>query len=102
MWGRRLFYVFLTRKRTLLLPMTSGTSSAPLVPSVHTSSSRVLLLPVPVASRRRQLGFRRRPFRLHLEDGQGWEEPWPVSTRLSTKAGRIREVHPGIRRRGGA
>jgi hypothetical protein len=37
-----------------------------------------------------------------LKDGQGWEEPWPVSTCLSTKAGRIRQVHLGIQRQGGA
>jgi hypothetical protein len=38
---------------------------------------RVSLLPLPPPSQ-------------FLEDGQGWEEPWLVSTRLSTKAGRIR------------
>jgi hypothetical protein len=31
----------LDMKRTLLLSMTGGTSSSPLIPSVHTSSSRV-------------------------------------------------------------
>jgi hypothetical protein len=41
MWGHQLIYVFLTWERTLLLSMTGGTSSSPLVPSVHTSSSWV-------------------------------------------------------------
>jgi hypothetical protein len=84
MWGRQLIYGFFTRKRTLVLSKIGGTSSALLVPYVPTSSSRVPPLSSPF-----QLGFRRHRFRLHIEDGQGWEESRAVSTRLSTKAGHI-------------
>jgi hypothetical protein len=48
--------------------------------------SSLLILPVPV----RVLPPPLLPPSRFLEDGKGWEEPWPVSTRLSTKAGRIR------------
>jgi hypothetical protein len=70
MWSPQLIYVFLTQKCTLVLTKIGGTSSAPLVPSVPTSSSRV-----PPFSSPFQLGFRRCHFCLHLEDGHGWEEP---------------------------
>jgi hypothetical protein len=86
MWGHRLIYVFLTWNVLCYYQWQEG---PPRLLSSHpcTQVPAESLLPVPQSP---------------LKYAQSWEEPWLVSTHLSKKAARIREVHPGIRRRGGA